>query len=145
MLSVFNYICCILGSPVCCFPKMKRLGFWVLIVCVSYLIIHFLLSLTIIVPPIFPPVLRIRIRSDPDLFGRIRIRTSGTGSGRFRKSDPDPVKNRPDPQHCFPPHEPVSSISGTGMLPCSNIIWQAMSVLSSDSNWSIWFWPVANG
>jgi hypothetical protein len=22
-----------------------------------------------------------------------------TGSGRFRKSDPDPVKNRPDPQH----------------------------------------------
>jgi hypothetical protein len=26
---------------------------------------------------------------------------SGSGSGRFRKSDPDPVKNRPDPQHCF--------------------------------------------
>jgi hypothetical protein len=25
---------------------------------------------------------------------------SGFGSGRFRKSDPDPVKNRPDPQHC---------------------------------------------
>jgi hypothetical protein len=27
---------------------------------------------------------------------------SGTGSGRFQKSDPDPdrVKNRPDPQHC---------------------------------------------
>jgi hypothetical protein len=27
---------------------------------------------------------------------------SGTGSRRFRKSypDPDPVKNRPDPQHC---------------------------------------------
>jgi hypothetical protein len=24
---------------------------------------------------------------------------SGTGSGRFRKSDPDPIKNRPDPQH----------------------------------------------
>jgi hypothetical protein len=24
---------------------------------------------------------------------------SGTGSGRFQKSDPDPVKNRPDPQH----------------------------------------------
>jgi hypothetical protein len=24
---------------------------------------------------------------------------SGSGSGRFRKSDPDPVKNRPDPQH----------------------------------------------
>jgi hypothetical protein len=22
-----------------------------------------------------------------------------SGSGRFRKSDPDPVKNRPDPQH----------------------------------------------
>jgi hypothetical protein len=25
---------------------------------------------------------------------------SGSGSGRFRLSDPDPVKNRPDPQHC---------------------------------------------
>jgi hypothetical protein len=25
---------------------------------------------------------------------------SGSGSGRFRKSDSDPVKNRPDPQHC---------------------------------------------
>jgi hypothetical protein len=25
---------------------------------------------------------------------------SGSGFGRFRKSDPDPVKNRPDPQHC---------------------------------------------
>jgi hypothetical protein len=25
---------------------------------------------------------------------------NGSGSGRFRKSDPDPVKNRPDPQHC---------------------------------------------
>jgi hypothetical protein len=25
---------------------------------------------------------------------------SGSGSGRFRKSGPDPVKNRPDPQHC---------------------------------------------
>jgi hypothetical protein len=24
---------------------------------------------------------------------------SGTGSGRFQKSDPDPVKNRPNPQH----------------------------------------------
>jgi hypothetical protein len=24
---------------------------------------------------------------------------SGYGSRRFRKSDPDPVKNRPDPQH----------------------------------------------
>jgi hypothetical protein len=24
---------------------------------------------------------------------------SGTGSGRFRKSVPNPVKNRPDPQH----------------------------------------------
>jgi hypothetical protein len=23
----------------------------------------------------------------------------GPGSGRFQKSDPDPVKNRPDPQH----------------------------------------------
>jgi hypothetical protein len=23
----------------------------------------------------------------------------GSGSGRFRKSDPDPVKNRPDMQH----------------------------------------------
>jgi hypothetical protein len=29
------------------------------------------------------PVMRIRIRSDPDLFGRIRIRTSGTGSGSW--------------------------------------------------------------
>jgi hypothetical protein len=29
----------------------------------------------------YQTVLRIRIRSDPDLFGRIRIRTSGTGSG----------------------------------------------------------------
>jgi hypothetical protein len=26
---------------------------------------------------------------------------SGSGSGRFRTSDPDPVKNRPDPQHWF--------------------------------------------
>jgi hypothetical protein len=26
---------------------------------------------------------------------------SGTGSGRFQKSDPDPVKNRQDPQHYF--------------------------------------------
>jgi hypothetical protein len=28
---------------------------------------------------------------------------SGTesGSGRFRKSEPDPIKNRPDPQHCI--------------------------------------------
>jgi hypothetical protein len=26
---------------------------------------------------------------------------SGTGSGRFRKSDPDPVKNRPGPQHWY--------------------------------------------
>jgi hypothetical protein len=26
---------------------------------------------------------------------------SGSGSERFRKSDPDPVKNRSDPQHCF--------------------------------------------
>jgi hypothetical protein len=26
---------------------------------------------------------------------------SGSGSGRFRKLDPDPVKNRPDPQHCY--------------------------------------------
>jgi hypothetical protein len=25
---------------------------------------------------------------------------SGSGSGRFQKSDPDTVKNRPDPQHC---------------------------------------------
>jgi hypothetical protein len=25
---------------------------------------------------------------------------SGSGSRRFQKSDPDPVKNRPDPQHC---------------------------------------------
>jgi hypothetical protein len=25
---------------------------------------------------------------------------SGTGSGRFRLSDPDPVKNPLDPQHC---------------------------------------------
>jgi hypothetical protein len=25
---------------------------------------------------------------------------AGSGSGRFRKSDLDPVKNRPDPQHC---------------------------------------------
>jgi LETM1-like protein len=57
---------------------------------------------------------------DPDLFGRIRIRTSGigsflehifvkkfssrklaenlfrSGSGRFQKADPDLVKNRPD-------------------------------------------------
>jgi hypothetical protein len=24
---------------------------------------------------------------------------TGSGSGRFQKSDPDPVKNRPDPQH----------------------------------------------
>jgi hypothetical protein len=24
-----------------------------------------------------------------------------SGSGRFQKSDPDPVKNRPDPQHWF--------------------------------------------
>jgi hypothetical protein len=29
----------------------------------------------------FKPVLRIRIRSDPELFGRIRIRAFGTGSG----------------------------------------------------------------
>jgi hypothetical protein len=26
---------------------------------------------------------------------------SGPGSGRFQKSDPDPVKNCPDPQHCL--------------------------------------------
>jgi hypothetical protein len=26
---------------------------------------------------------------------------SRTGSGLFQKSDPDPVKNRPDPQHCI--------------------------------------------
>jgi hypothetical protein len=26
---------------------------------------------------------------------------SGSRSGRFQKSDPDPVKNRPDPQHWF--------------------------------------------
>jgi hypothetical protein len=26
---------------------------------------------------------------------------SGSGSTRFPKSDPDPVKNRLDPQHCF--------------------------------------------
>jgi hypothetical protein len=26
---------------------------------------------------------------------------SGSGSRRFRKSAPDPVKNRPDPQHCI--------------------------------------------
>jgi hypothetical protein len=26
---------------------------------------------------------------------------SRTESGRFRKSDPDPVKNRPDQQHCL--------------------------------------------
>jgi hypothetical protein len=25
---------------------------------------------------------------------------AGSGSGRFRKLDPDPVKIRPDPQHC---------------------------------------------
>jgi hypothetical protein len=24
-----------------------------------------------------------------------------SGSGRFQKSDPDPVKNLPDPQHCY--------------------------------------------
>jgi hypothetical protein len=28
------------------------------------------------------------------------IRSSGSGFGRFQKSDPDPVKNCPDPQHC---------------------------------------------
>jgi hypothetical protein len=104
------------------------------------------------------PVFRIRIRSNPGLFGRVRIRIlrneliltflvfvqaintsgisvvqlfgswtyflehifikkifgkklaknlcrsgSGSVSGRFRKSDPDPVKNRPDPQHCCTP------------------------------------------
>jgi hypothetical protein len=27
---------------------------------------------------------------------------SGSGSRRFQKSDPDPVKKRPDPQHCLP-------------------------------------------
>jgi hypothetical protein len=27
---------------------------------------------------------------------------SGSGSTRFQKSDQDPVKNRPDPKHCFP-------------------------------------------
>jgi hypothetical protein len=26
---------------------------------------------------------------------------TGTGYGRFRKVDPDPVKNCPDPQHCI--------------------------------------------
>jgi hypothetical protein len=26
---------------------------------------------------------------------------SGSGSGRFQKSDPDPVENRPDTQHCW--------------------------------------------
>jgi hypothetical protein len=26
---------------------------------------------------------------------------SGTGLGRFQKSDPDPVKNYSDPQHCL--------------------------------------------
>jgi hypothetical protein len=26
---------------------------------------------------------------------------SGSGAGRFRKSDPDPVKNHPYPQHCI--------------------------------------------
>jgi hypothetical protein len=24
-----------------------------------------------------------------------------SGSGRFQKSNPDPVKNRPDPQRCY--------------------------------------------
>jgi hypothetical protein len=44
---------------------------------------------------------------------------SGTGSEsqRFRKSDPDPVKNRPDPQHWvleFPTHvNPIISMSLT--------------------------------
>jgi hypothetical protein len=32
---------------------------------------------------------------------------SGTGSGRFQKTDPDPVKNRPDPQHCLDSLRPV--------------------------------------
>jgi hypothetical protein len=44
--------------------------------------------------------IRVRIRSR----NRIRIRTFskvGPGFGRFRKSDPDPVKIRPDPQNCF--------------------------------------------
>jgi hypothetical protein len=28
---------------------------------------------------------------------------AGTESGRFQKSDPNPVKNRPDPQHWAKP------------------------------------------
>jgi hypothetical protein len=36
---------------------------------------------------------------------------SGSGSGCFRKSDPDPVKNRPDPQHCL-----ILLDTGTGVI-----------------------------
>ena len=63
------------------------------------------------------PVLRIRILSDPNLFGQIRIRSNRPERRknvffnnwiflfmiRIRihssKSDPDPDKSRPDPQH----------------------------------------------
>jgi hypothetical protein len=34
--------------------------------------------------------------------GRQFFLGSGSGSGRFQNSDPDPVKNRPDPQHWLP-------------------------------------------
>jgi hypothetical protein len=37
---------------------------------------------------------------------------SGSGSGRFLKSDPDPVKNRPDPQH-WPQCQQYWSVNNT--------------------------------
>jgi hypothetical protein len=36
---------------------------------------------------------------------------SGSGSGRFRKSDPDPVTNRPDPQHCHLGHRALATMA----------------------------------
>jgi hypothetical protein len=36
---------------------------------------------------------------DPELAEKLFRSGSGSRSGRFQKSYPDPVKNRPDPQH----------------------------------------------
>jgi hypothetical protein len=43
---------------------------------------------------------------------------SGSGSGRFLKSDPNPVKNRPDPQHCLKVSRTV--LPGPPILPINS-------------------------
>jgi hypothetical protein len=64
-------------------------------------------------------VLRIRIRSE---FFRRNLAENlywpGSGSGRFRKSDPDPVKNRLDQQHCLLP-----SVSQNYLKSCFFLFW----------------------